>query len=160
MTRNVIGFVLIDAPHSALNNAGQDAGARTENAVVVKTIRKGREIYPYVSGQAWRYWWRAVLAEKFGWQLSPILREAKVAFTAANPFSYPDDDVFGYMRALKKNEGGTLTRLSPLKCSPLILFCRKLQQTISASWPDTKATPCRMSISFTQPCSRASSRWT
>lgn len=120
MTRNIIGFVLIDAPHSALNNAGQDAGARTENAIVVKTIRKGRDVYPYVSGQAWRYWWRTILAEKFGWTLSPILRESKIAFTAANPFIYPDDDVFGYMRALKKSEGGTLTRLSPLKCSPLI----------------------------------------
>ncbi|GAB4340625.1 MAG: type I-B CRISPR-associated protein Cas7/Cst2/DevR [Calditrichia bacterium] len=120
MFNNAIGFVLIDAPHSALNNAGQDAGARTENAVVVKTIRKGREVYPYVSGQAWRYWWRNILAEKFKWQLSPIIRETKIAFTAANPFLYPDDDIFGYMRALKKNEGGTLTRLSPLKCSPLV----------------------------------------
>ncbi|RKY92019.1 type I-B CRISPR-associated protein Cas7/Cst2/DevR [candidate division KSB1 bacterium] len=120
MTKNVLGFVLIDAPHSALNNAGQDVGARTENAVVVKVIRKGRSVYPYVSGQAWRYWWRMVLEEKFGWPLSPIIREAKVAFTAANPFEYPDDDVFGYMRALKKTEGGTLTRLSPLKCSPLV----------------------------------------
>jgi CRISPR-associated protein Cst2 len=120
MTQNVIGFVLIDAPHSALNTAGQDIGARTENAVIVKTLHKGRDVYPYVSGQAWRYWWRKVLSEKFSWQLSPIIREAKIAFTAANPFSYPDDDTFGYMRALKKNEGGTLTRLSPLKCSPLL----------------------------------------
>jgi len=120
MSKNILGFVLIDAPHSALNNAGQDAGARTENAVVVKVIRKGRSVYPYVSAQAWRYWWRSTLQEKFNWSLSPIIREAKVAFTSANPFIYPDDDVFGYMRALKKALGGTLTRLSPLKCSPLI----------------------------------------
>jgi CRISPR-associated protein Cst2 len=120
MSRNIVGFVLIDAPHSALNNAGQDAGARTENAVVVKAIRKGRKVYPYISAQAWRYWWRTAIQEKFGWKLSPIIREAKVAFTSANPFEYPDDDVFGYMRAVKKAEGGTLTRLSPLKCSPLV----------------------------------------
>jgi len=117
MTKNILGFVLVDTPHSALNNAGQDAGARTENAVVVKVIRRGRSVYPYVSAQAWRYWWRSVLEEKYNWKLSPIIREAKIAFTNANPFVFPDDDVFGYMRAIK---GGTLTRLSPLKCSPLV----------------------------------------
>lgn len=120
MLKNILGFVLIDAPHSALNNAGQDAGARTENAVVVKVIRKGRYVYPYVSAQAWRYWWRMSLQEKYSWKLSPIVRESKVAFTSANPFEYPDDDMFGYMRALKRADGGTLTRLSVLKCSPLI----------------------------------------
>lgn len=120
MQKNILGFVLIDAPHSALNNAGQDAGARTENTVVVKVIRKGRSTYPYVSGQAWRYWWRNALQEKCNWTMSPIIREKKVAFTNANPFEYPDDDVFGYMRAVKKDDGGTLTRLSPLKTSPLV----------------------------------------
>ena len=120
MSKNILGFILIDAPHSALNNAGQDAGARTENAVVVKVIRKGRSTYPYVSGQAWRYWWRNALQEKCNWTMSPIIRTEKVAFTSANPFEYPDDDVFGYMRAVKKAEGGTLTRLSVLKTSPLV----------------------------------------
>lgn len=120
MTKNAIGFVLIDAPHSALNNAGLDAGARTDNAVVVKAIKKGMKTFPYVSAQAWRYWWRQVLSEKFEWNMSPIKREKKVAFTNANPFEYPDDDIFGYMRAVKKEMGGTLTRLSPLKCSPLV----------------------------------------
>ena len=116
----VVGFMLVDAPHSALNNAGSDAGERTENIVRVKKIRKGRAEYPYVSGQALRYWWRTTLAEKFGWKLSPIVREAKVAFTYANPVEFDDDDIFGYMRALKKADGGTVTRISVLKNSPLI----------------------------------------
>ena len=124
MSKNILGFVLIDAPHSALNNDKADAGARTENMVVVKVIRKGSSVYPYVSAQAWRYWWRMALQDKFNWNLSPIIREAKVAFTSANPFEYPDDDVFGYMRAVKKADGGTLTRLSPLKCSPLVSICK------------------------------------
>ena len=63
MTKNAIGFILVDAPHSALNNAGIDAGERTENVTAVKTIRKGRKVYPYVSGQAFRYWWRQTLQE-------------------------------------------------------------------------------------------------
>jgi CRISPR-associated protein Cst2 len=122
MSKNIIGFVLIDAPHSALNNAGSDVGARAENTVVVKTIKKGKDVYPYVSSQAWRYWWRETLANKFNWEMSPITREKKIAFTSANPFQYPDDDIFGYMRAVKGN-GGTLTRVSILKNSPLVSVC-------------------------------------
>ncbi|MCC7550414.1 MAG: type I-B CRISPR-associated protein Cas7/Cst2/DevR [Methanobacterium sp.] len=120
MSKTVVGFMLVDAPHSALNNAGADAGDRTENIVRVKSIRRGRKIYPYVSGQALRYWWRDTLEQKFDWKMSPISREKKIAFTSANPIDYDDDDVFGYMRALKAKEGGTVTRISPLKNSPLI----------------------------------------
>jgi CRISPR-associated protein Cst2 len=120
MSKTVVGFMLVDAPHSALNNAGADAGDRTDNIVRVKSIRKGRKVYPYVSGQALRYWWRDTLEQKFGWKMSPIDRQKKIAFTSANPIEYDDDDVFGYMRALKAKEGGTVTRISPLKTSPLI----------------------------------------
>lgn len=130
MSNNIIGLVLIDAPHSALNNAGIEASQSTENTVAVKTLRKGRKTYPYVSGQAWRSWWRRTLEKDLKWQLSPIERADKTAFTAADPVEYPDDDVFGYMRAQSveiKEEGKkpkkqniTVTRLSPLKCSPLI----------------------------------------
>lgn len=120
MSKNVLGLVLIDAPHSALNNDQADPAAADENESPTKVIKRGRESIPYVSAQAWRYWWRNTLENKFDWKMSPIIREKKIAFTSANPFSYPDDDVFGYMRAVKKDEGGTLTRLSPLKTSPLI----------------------------------------
>ncbi|MCL2156416.1 MAG: type I-B CRISPR-associated protein Cas7/Cst2/DevR [Methanobrevibacter sp.] len=120
MSKMINGFILVDAPYSALNNAGTDAGDSTDNIVRVKYIQKGRDRYPYVSGQALRYWWRETLEEKFDWNLSPISRETKIAFTAANPIDYEDDDVFGYMRALKKKDGGTVTRISPLKNSPLV----------------------------------------
>lgn len=120
MSKTVVGFMLVDAPHSALNNAGADAGDRTDNIVRVKSIRRGKKVYPYVSGQALRYWWRDTLEKKYGWKMSPIERQKKIAFTSANPIEYDDDDVFGYMRALKAKEGGTVTRISPLKTSPLI----------------------------------------
>ena len=118
--KSIVGFLLIDAPFSALNNAGMDTGSKTDNTVVVKVIKKGKENYPYVSAQAWRYWWRDTLKEKYNWEMSPIEREKKIAFTAANPFKYIDDDLFGYMRAQKEKDGGTLTRISPLKNSPLV----------------------------------------
>ncbi|MCK4278767.1 MAG: type I-B CRISPR-associated protein Cas7/Cst2/DevR [Desulfurellaceae bacterium] len=127
MGKTINGFMLIDAPWSALNNAGMDAGERTDNAVKVKVVRKGRDVYPYVSGQAVRYWWRDTLAKKFAWNLSPIERVAKVAYTSANPIEYDDDDMFGYMRAAKEEIEGTgkkvnvtVTRISPLKNSPLL----------------------------------------
>ena len=118
MSKHVIGLTLIDAPYSALNNAGTEASQATENIVTVKKLQKGRNTYPYVSGQAWRNWWRTTLDQEFDdWNSSPIEREKKIAFTAADPVTYDDDDVFGYMRAVKKD---TVTRLSPLKNSPLI----------------------------------------
>lgn len=138
------GLMLIDAPHSALNMLGQEEGAATENQVVVKSIQRAGQQYPYVSAQALRYWWRNALETECSWEMSPIEREKKIAFTQAQPWQYPDDDVFGYMRAQaeqvpdvdkntgepKKDEQGniltkkgkniTLTRVSPLKCSPLV----------------------------------------
>ncbi len=115
------GYILVDAPHSALNNAGTDISERAENIVRVKAIRRGGEIYPYVSAQAWRFWWRMTLQEMFEWELSPVERTEKIAFTKANPFKYPDDDIFGYMRAVKEGKTDkTVTRVSPLKCSPLV----------------------------------------
>ncbi len=130
MPNTVQGFVLIDVDVVALNNAGKDTSTTLENAVATKKIFKGRDAYTYASGQAWRYWWRETLKKDFGWEMSPVTREAKIAFTDANPVKYADDDMFGYMRAAKeervdekgktKKENVTLTRVSPLKNSALI----------------------------------------
>ncbi|MCX7696044.1 MAG: type I-B CRISPR-associated protein Cas7/Cst2/DevR [Caloramator sp.] len=116
--KSILGFYYINAPHSILNNAGSDEGARTDNCVIVKKIKKGRENYVYVSPQAFRYWYRNALKSEKGWNLSPITRDNKIAFTEANPVKYEDDDMFGYMKA--QGKGGTVTRISPFKCSPLI----------------------------------------
>jgi CRISPR-associated protein Cst2 len=115
----VSGLVLIDAPHSALNMLGDDKSSTEDNKTSVKKLKCGRDKYVYVSGQAWRYWWRQTLKEMFGWELSPLekVERKNQVYTQANPIKYPDDDVFGYMRAL---EGLTVTRVSPLKNTPLI----------------------------------------
>jgi CRISPR-associated protein Cst2 len=125
------GFMLIDVDVAALNNAGSDTSTTLDNAVMTKKIKKNGRDYPYVSGQAWRYWWRESLKQNLDWQMSPVVREKKIAYTAANPLKYPDDDILGYMRAAKKEsidpktnkkvkENITLTRVSPLKNSALI----------------------------------------
>lgn len=136
------GAVLVEANGAALNNAGQEAGARVENAIVVKQIRIGRLRYPYVSGQAWRRWWREVLYEDFSWKPSPVTvigqrqQQRQQAFTAGNPITYEEDDLFGYMVARKRarkgrgtaegeediaeGAAGTFRRIAPLKNSLLI----------------------------------------
>lgn len=122
------GLVLIDAPASALNNAGIERGRMAENKVVVKKIRyRGKDQYPYVSGQAFKRWWRDTIHQKFTWNHSPIFREEKVAYTEANPITYEEDDIFGYMLAPKEKvdeigmvSGLSYRRIAPLKCTPLI----------------------------------------
>ncbi|AEE48385.1 type I-B CRISPR-associated protein Cas7/Cst2/DevR [Haliscomenobacter hydrossis] len=124
------GFILIDVDVVALNNAGKSTSTEAENGVATKRIQKNGRSYTYVSGQAWRYWWRNALQKDFNWGLSPIIREAKVAFTAANPIQFADDDVFGYMKAATevvtdekgkdKKENITVTRVSPLKNSAIV----------------------------------------
>lgn len=130
------GAVLVEANGAALNNAGQEPGTRVDNAIVVKQIRVGRLHYPYVSGQAWRRWWREVLYDDFGWQPSEVtvIKKPQQAFTVGDPIRYEEDDLFGYMVARKRarkskkqgeeareeGEGearGTFRRVSPLKNS-------------------------------------------
>jgi CRISPR-associated protein Cst2 len=136
----VQGFILIDEEGVALNNSGTVQVGGTENRVATKKISKHGQQYTYVSGQAWRYWWRETLEKHFNWKMSPLtkLEKQNVIFTEANPILYSDDDIFGYMRAnkepvldangiVKKKKNGevetkdaTVTRISPLKNSILV----------------------------------------
>jgi len=110
------GLIVLDAPASALNNAGADAGARTDNVVTVKRIRTASGTIPYVSAQAFRYWWRTTAAQEPGWVAAPVFREAKIAYADANPVANWDDDLFGYMRApSKKTDAGSVEGTTPLE---------------------------------------------
>ncbi len=75
MTYTVNGFMLIDAPHSALNNAGNDSSERTENVVRVKAIRKGKKVYPMFGGASSQILVENYSGRKFNWNISPIERE-------------------------------------------------------------------------------------
>lgn len=126
----VSGMILIDAPHSALNMAGLDKGLE-QNKVVVKKFKKGRNEYPYVSAQSWRFWWRMTLQEHFDWKLSGLIKieGRSQAITETNPIDYPDDDIFGYMKAQKDNQ--TVTRISPLKTTPLVSILPAYNSVVS-----------------------------
>ncbi|MCB9136575.1 MAG: type I-B CRISPR-associated protein Cas7/Cst2/DevR [Anaerolineales bacterium] len=134
----ITGILLIDAPASALNNLGSIPGARTDNTVGVKLIRTKEGVYPYVSAQAFRYWLRDTLQANDAWRSAPIYREEKVAYTDANPITWWDDDLLGYMRAPSKKASAvekrqadearaeetpttdTITRVSPFRVSTLV----------------------------------------
>jgi len=134
------GCLILDAQASALNNAGRDVGAKTDNTIAVKKIRVGRAVYPYVSAQAVRYWIRTGLETQGGaWKAAPVFREGKIAYTDSNPLEFWDDDLFGYMRAPSRAkdarkatalDGGPeptpmekdteITRVSPLRVSTFV----------------------------------------
>lgn len=137
----VSGVQIIDVPAGALNNSGMAKGSDNENTVAVKYLEAGIRPYkrrlPYVSAQAYRNWLRNTLAATGNgdWTVAPIFREKKVAYTDANPITYADDDVFGYMRAPgKKVEASdsraemvgdtptkeTVTRVSPFRVGTLV----------------------------------------
>jgi CRISPR-associated protein Cst2 len=97
------GLILLDAPASALNNAGAEEGARTDNTVAVKKIRAHDGLYPYVSAQSFRFWLRTTLDQMGApWKAAPVFREKKIAFSESDPITNWDDDLFGYMRAPSK----------------------------------------------------------
>ncbi len=129
----VTGLLIIDAPASALNNAGADTSASTDNAIAVKKIRTPDGWRPYVSAQAYRYWLRSTLENYENWISAPVFREGKIAYSDANPVINCDDDLFGYMRApskkkeVSKDEKATqlekdreITRVSPFRVSTLV----------------------------------------
>jgi CRISPR-associated protein Cst2 len=93
------GKIALDIVAGAPNN-----GRGENNVGEVKQLWVGRETYPYVSAQAFRRWLRDSLpaAEP----RSPVTRAGKgaqqQAHTGGRPDLYLDDDLFGYMVAIKK----------------------------------------------------------
>ena len=99
-----------------LNGAGLGSG-EDRNYTIVKTFYDGQssEGYPYrvafVSSQSWRRWLRDTLIEETSWRPSIIraLHNNAEGHTDKiggefNPIEFPEDDIFGYMRA-KKGSG-------------------------------------------------------
>lgn len=126
--KNITGNVLCDATAAFLNGAGL-ANGEDQNTVIPKTFKEtvnGRkEDVPYVSAQAWRRWLRNTVNEENGWQpseLHAIETNAKGATskvaTELDPVTYPEDDLFGYMKSGSKGEE-SIQRTSPFKTSIL-----------------------------------------
>ncbi len=116
----ITGILAIDASASALN-----MGEGEETTATVKAIHAGMYTYPYVSAQAFRSWLRRTLQTYFPqWQSATIhaagAGKKQQAFTEGDPIQFWDDDLLGYMRAQKDEEGETRTRISPFRTSTLV----------------------------------------
>jgi CRISPR-associated autoregulator DevR family len=102
---HVAGTFLIQADAAFLNGAGLGEG-EDQNVTIPKTFRDGKNEVPYVSAQAWKRWLRNTLIEETGWPSSelkaigwnPKGNVNKIA-VELNPIDFPEDDIFGYMRA-------------------------------------------------------------
>lgn len=101
------GTFLIEASASFLNGAGLGEG-ENRNVTIPKTFRDGGFRVPYVSAQAWKRWLRNTLIEETGWPQSELRAlEKNVKGNVSkiggefNPIDFPEDDIFGYMRAEK-----------------------------------------------------------
>jgi len=118
----LVGKIALDVTAGAPNN-----GEGENNVGVVKKLWVGREAYPYVSAQAFRRWVRDSMPAQEG--RSPVKREGKgqkqQAYTDGRPDKYLDDDLFGYMVAVKGENfqrdtvlaTGTLVSVAPRRPS-------------------------------------------
>lgn len=92
------GKIVQDVTAGAPNN-----GEGVDNTGTVKQLRAGKDVFPYVSAQAFRRWWRDSLPA--GEPRSEVTRTGsgknQQAYTAGRPDRYLDDDLFGYMVAVK-----------------------------------------------------------
>lgn len=101
---HVCGTLLIDARGAFLNGGSREPG-ETDNVVGPKTFSEGDKRVPYVSAQSWRRWLRNTLIAETGWNASDIQAtdwneggKTKKAQGRTNPFTYAEDDLFGFMK--------------------------------------------------------------
>lgn len=96
------GKVVLDIDAGAPNN-----GRGEDNKGMVKSAWIGRQRYPYVSAQAFRRWLRDSLPA--GEPRSQVIRSgsgaSQQAYTKGRPDQFLDDDLFGYMVAVKAAKG-------------------------------------------------------
>ncbi|GAA5075673.1 CRISPR-associated protein Cst2 [Thermocatellispora tengchongensis] len=103
----LVGKIVLDVVAGAPNN-----GLGEDNLARVKQMRIGRDVHPYVSAQAFRRWVRDSLPASE--PVSPVVRAGKAnkqqAYTQGRPDLYLDDDLFGYMVAVKGDKARTCQR--------------------------------------------------
>jgi CRISPR-associated protein Cst2 len=114
----LVGKIALDITAGAPNN-----GRGENNVALVKQLRVGHQSYPYVSAQAFRRWLRDSMPVDE--PRSGVTRVGsgnnQQAYTEGRPDRYLDDDLFGYMVAVKKSNfqrdtvlaTGTLVAVTP-----------------------------------------------
>lgn len=95
-----------------------------DNIVSIKKIKDADGVeYPYMSSQAIRRALRDKIKE-MGWAVSEVgaaSEDKGAAKTECNPEKFIDDDLFGFMDAVK---GGTVVRTSPVRVESLLALSK------------------------------------
>lgn len=110
---HIVGTFLIQAEGAFLNGGGLAKG-EYGNTTAPKTFVDFRDKVPYVSSQAWKRWLRNTFQEENPdlphAELKQIGTSAKGTTnkigTEMDPVKFPEDDIFGYMRA-QEGQGKT-----------------------------------------------------
>lgn len=103
---HVVGTFLIKA-EGAFLNGGEPPKGEFRNTTSPKTFSDHNNKVPYVSSQAWKRWLRTTFQEENPGlphaELKQIGESAKGTVnkigTDMDPVTFPEDDIFGYMRA-------------------------------------------------------------
>jgi CRISPR-associated protein Cst2 len=97
-----------------------NAGEGETNLVDVKKYRSQDVEYPYVSGQAMRFYLRESIRRTLDKEVTMCVPDEK-GETCGDPAKCLNCDLFGYMRTTKKTTekaGGATRRVSPVKVAP------------------------------------------
>jgi CRISPR-associated protein Cst2 len=105
---HVVGTFLIQAEGAFLNGGGLAKG-EYGNTTIPKTFADFKDKVPYVSAQAWKRWLRNTFQEENPEPDTPHAKVKQIGTSAKgttnkigtemDPVTYPEDDIFGYMRA-------------------------------------------------------------
>lgn len=110
---HIVGTFLIQA-EGAFLNGGEPPKGEFRNTTAPKTFVDFKDKVPYVSSQAWKRWLRNTFQEENPdlphAELKQIGTSAKGTTnkigTEMDPIKFPEDDIFGYMRA-QEGQGKT-----------------------------------------------------
>jgi CRISPR-associated protein Cst2 len=100
------GLFVINAVNSRLNGSSQEAesfaSGGKENKSYTKKIKRGKNTFPYASGQCQKFNIKEY-AHSMGFSISPAIATDKdnQSLTECNPAKNYDEDIMGYMGAIK-----------------------------------------------------------
>jgi len=127
MSESIKGMNMVWLSKTGLTNL--NAGEGEANLVDIKKYKRMGKEYPYVSGQAMRYYIKEAMRRSLNSEEFMCIPNAQ-GETCANIEKCIACDLFGFMSAIKKgtklptfpegHPGGAYTRVSPVKVSPAV----------------------------------------
>jgi CRISPR-associated protein Cst2 len=95
---HICGSIVIQAKGAFLNGSGSQKEGK-EDISMPKTYLMNNIMYPYVSAQCWRRWWK----ESYTQSLNELINQSPEELKLQNlQFVNAIEDVFGYFEALEK----------------------------------------------------------